>query len=73
VETVFLMRSWREEGKATFLSCTYGDHIHRLGFSHWIGKGKDCSFTFSEFMVHASIPMEKKSLQVCLISRLPSP
>ncbi len=58
-ESVFLMRPWREEGKATFLSCTYGDHIHRQGFSHWTGKEKDCSLTFSEFKVQASIPMER--------------
>ncbi len=58
-ESVFLMRPWREEGKATFLSCTYGDHIHRRGFSHWTGKEKDCSCTFAEFEVQASVPMER--------------
>lgn len=59
-ESVFLMRPWREEGKATFLSCRYGDHIHRLGFSPWVGREETCSFTFSEYKAHASIPMERK-------------
>ena len=60
-ESVYLMRPWREEGKATFLSCFYADHIHRLGFSHWTGKENDCAFTFSEFEPQASIPMERKA------------
>lgn len=59
-ESVFLMRPWRDEGKATFLSCRYGDHVHRLGFSHWIDREKDTSFTFSEYKPFASIPMERK-------------
>ena len=33
----FLMRPWREEGKSTFIDCTYGSHINSAGFSPWHG------------------------------------
>ncbi|MDT4761792.1 pectinesterase family protein [Sphaerochaeta sp. PS] len=60
-ESVYLMRPWREEGKATFLSCSYGEHIHRLGCSPWPGRESESSFTFAEFNAQASLPMERRA------------
>ncbi|ADY12911.1 pectinesterase family protein [Sphaerochaeta globosa] len=36
-ESVYLMRPWREEGKAAFLSCTLGDHINKKLRIDWPG------------------------------------
>lgn len=37
-ENVYLMRPWRDEGKAIFNSCTFGPHINRRGFISWPGR-----------------------------------
>ncbi len=37
-DSVYLMRPWRKEGKARFLSCSYEEHINRDGLSPWPGK-----------------------------------
>ncbi|WP_320128854.1 pectinesterase family protein [uncultured Sphaerochaeta sp.] len=60
-ESVYLMRPWRPEGKATFLCCTYGEHINRLGVSPWSGKEDEHSYTFAEFDSHSSFPLERKT------------
>ncbi len=39
-ESVFLMRPWRDEGKCAFISCSFGLHIDRRGFSPWRGREK---------------------------------
>lgn len=54
-ESVFLMRPWRDEGKCAFISCTFGPHIDRRGFSPWKGREEkshlasfslyDCTFS----------------------------
>lgn len=38
VEKVYLMRPWRDEGKAVFSHCTFGPHIRKEGFSPWPGR-----------------------------------
>ncbi len=35
---VFLMRPWRDEGKAVFRDCTFACHINRDGFIPWPGR-----------------------------------
>lgn len=35
--SVYLMRPWREEGKAAFLSCTFGNHINKELRIDWPG------------------------------------
>ena len=37
-ESVYLMRPWRDEGKAIFRNCAFGAHINRKGFSPWPGR-----------------------------------
>ena len=37
-ESVYLMRPWRDEGKAIFRNCTFGAHINTKGFSPWPGR-----------------------------------
>ena len=37
-EFVYLMRPWRDEGKAIFRNCTFGKHIHKSGISPWHGR-----------------------------------
>ena len=37
-ESVFLMRPWRDEGKAMYKNCVFGPHIRREGFSPWPGR-----------------------------------
>ncbi len=36
--SVFLMRPWREHGKASFLSCRFGPHIHPSLRIDWTGR-----------------------------------
>ena len=36
--SVYLMRPWREEGKAAFISCWFGDHIATEPFTAWPGR-----------------------------------
>lgn len=47
-ENAFLMRPWREEGKAAFIECGFGKHINRCGLSHFNNHEEDmqtCSFS----------------------------
>ena len=37
-ESVYLMRPWREEGKAAFISCMFGNHIASSPFIAWPGR-----------------------------------
>ena len=59
-ESVYLMRPWRPQGKATFLSCTYGRHINRFGASLWPGREKELSFGFAEFNPHSPFPLVRE-------------
>ena len=53
-ENVYLMRPWRDEGKAKFVKCTFGPHINKKGFIPWTNREdkahlstfevKDCIF-----------------------------
>ena len=44
---VYLMRPWRDEGKAKFSGCTFGPHINKNLFSPWPGReGKAGLSTF---------------------------
>jgi len=46
-EFSYLMRPWRSEGKATFISSTFEEHIHRDGLSFFNGRQEDmksCTF-----------------------------
>ena len=50
-ENVYLMRPWRDEGKAIFNKCVFGPHINRLGFIAWQGredKAKLSTFKMNE-------------------------
>jgi pectinesterase len=57
-ETAFLMRPWREEGKASFLSCSYGRHIDRRGASPWPGHEAD-GYAFYEYHPQSEGAMEE--------------
>lgn len=35
---IYLMRPWRDEGKAIFKNCTFGRHINKQGFIPWPGR-----------------------------------
>lgn len=37
-EFSYLMRPWRDEGKARFIKCSFGPHINRKGFIAWPGR-----------------------------------
>lgn len=47
--TVFLARPWRDFGKCSFISCTYGRHIASEGFNQWNGTERDRTARFSEY------------------------
>lgn len=36
--SVYLMRPWRDEGKAVFRNCTFSKHINKNGFIPWPGR-----------------------------------
>lgn len=47
-ESVYLMRPWRKEGKATFINCVLGNHINHDGFHAWPGledEAEEASFS----------------------------
>lgn len=46
--SVFLARPWRDYGKAVFLNCSYGEHIHPLGFDKWGTTDRDKTARFYE-------------------------
>ena len=56
-ESVYLMRPWRAEGKATFIDCTFSSHINRKGFSPWNGREDEASL--ASFNVNSAIFGEK--------------
>ena len=35
---IYLMRPWRDEGKARFVRCTFARHISKDGFIEWPGR-----------------------------------
>ena len=46
--SVFLARPWRDHGLASFEDCTYGPHIHPLGFDKWGTTHRDETARFFE-------------------------
>lgn len=53
-ESVYLARAWREYAKASFINCSYGEHIHREGFIAWNGKGEvDALASYQEYISDA--------------------
>ncbi len=46
-ESVFLMRPWRPEGKASFLDCSFSGHIDRRYRSSWNGEADESTFVLS--------------------------
>lgn len=68
--SVHLMRPWRDEGKAAFISCTFGEHVAPSGFIAWSGREdeadkatfiiSDCTFAGPEAIDPSSIvPIEE--------------
>ena len=60
-ESVYLMRPWRKEGKAVFISSSFSSHIHPDGFTAWQGlenEKDDCKFLICgcEFSGQCRIP-----------------
>ena len=49
---VYLMRPWRDEGKAKFSGCTFGPHINKNLFSPWPGREEKAGL--STFIVEDS-------------------
>ncbi len=50
LESVFLMRPWRSEGKACFITSHFADHIKKEGLSPWKGREDEveqCTFVLS--------------------------
>ena len=47
--SVYLMRPWREEGKAAFISCSFSDHIAPSPFIAW--PGRECEAYKATFIV----------------------
>lgn len=46
---IYLARPWRDYGKASFISCTYGTHIAPEGFDKWKGTDRDKTARFAEY------------------------
>lgn len=46
-ESVFLMRPWRPEGKASFLDCSFAGHIDRRYRSSWNGESDESTCILS--------------------------
>ena len=64
-ESVYLMRPWRPEGKASFIDCTFSSHINRKGFCPWKGREEEaslasfrvnCGFFPAEYMMEKDEP-----------------
>ena len=51
-EKVYLMRPWRDEGKAKFTCCSFGPHINKKLFSPW--PGREDKAELSTFIVEDS-------------------
>ncbi len=47
-ESVFLGRPWRDYGLTSFIGCTYGRHIKKVGFNKWDGTERDKTSRFYE-------------------------
>ncbi len=47
-ESIYLARPWRDWGACRFENCSYGPHIHPLGFDKWSGTNRDETARFSE-------------------------
>lgn len=46
--SIYLARPWRDFGRSSFDSCTYGPHISPLGFDKWNGTQRDRTARFFE-------------------------
>lgn len=64
-ESVYLMRPWRPEGKASFIDCTFSSHINSKGFCPWKGREEEaslasfrvnCGFFPAEYMMEKAEP-----------------
>lgn len=53
-QRVYLARPWRETGKAAFLHCYLGNHIHERGFSPWNMTDDFSTNAKSTFIEHES-------------------
>ncbi len=47
--TVYLARAWRDFGKATFINCTYDDHVPEVGFINWNDTYREKTSRFYEY------------------------
>ncbi len=64
---VYLMRPWRDEGKASFVSCRFGAHIAPEGLAPWPGRDGEigrCTFLVAgcSFDGRESIPLSCHAL-----------
>lgn len=62
--SVFLGRPWRDHAKTVFLNCTYGAHIHPLGFDDWGKKHAHDTVFFAEYNCAAEEQSKNQSLAV---------
>lgn len=46
--SIYLARPWRDYGLCRFIQCTYGPHIHPLGFDKWNDTHRDQTARFYE-------------------------
>lgn len=46
---IYLARPWRDYGKSSFISCTYGSHIIDCGFDKWNDTERDKTARFGEY------------------------
>ena len=51
-DSIFLARPWRDYGKASFISCSYGKHICAEGFDKWNDTERDKTARFAEYGVN---------------------
>jgi pectinesterase len=48
-ENTYLARPWRDYGMASFLNCTYQEHVRKEGFNEWDGTERDKTCRFYEY------------------------
>ncbi|MCM1042669.1 MAG: pectinesterase family protein [Corallococcus sp.] len=65
-QSVYLARPWRDFGKATFVCCTYADHIAPCGFDKWNDTDRDRTARFYEYPLASdrvawAKPLDEKS------------
>ncbi|MBR3359141.1 MAG: hypothetical protein IKG46_15110 [Solobacterium sp.] len=60
--SIYLARPWRDYGLCVFEDCTYGDHIHPLGFDKWNNTNRDHTARFyEEPPVEGRVPWARRS------------